>query len=65
MSDDKTVKEVFLGKPAGRAKTGRPKLRRLDCTENDLISIGVKRRRKNADDRSAWAMEKEKQEDQN
>jgi hypothetical protein len=27
MSDDKTVKKVFLGKPDGRRKAGRPKLR--------------------------------------
>ena len=27
MSVNKTVKKVFLGKPDGRSKTGRPKLR--------------------------------------
>jgi hypothetical protein len=36
MSDDKTVKKVFLGKPDGRRKAGRPKLRWLDGNENDL-----------------------------
>jgi hypothetical protein len=36
MSDDKTVKKVFLGKPGGRRKAGRPKLRWLDCIENSL-----------------------------
>jgi hypothetical protein len=36
MSDDRTVKKVFLGKPDGRRKIGRPKLRWLDCIENDL-----------------------------
>jgi hypothetical protein len=43
-SDDKTVKIVFLGKPDGRRKAGRPKLRWLDCIriENDLKSVGVK-----------------------
>ena len=27
MSDDRTIKKVFLGKPDGRRKAGRPKLR--------------------------------------
>jgi hypothetical protein len=36
MSDDGTVKKVFMGKPYGRRKAGRPKLRWLDCIENDL-----------------------------
>jgi hypothetical protein len=31
MSNDKTVKKVFLGKPDGRRKAGRPKVRWLDC----------------------------------
>jgi hypothetical protein len=43
MSDDRTVKKVFLGKPDGRRKVGRPKARWSDCTENDLKSIGIKR----------------------
>ena len=35
-----------------RRKAGRPKLRWLDCTENDLESMRVKRWRKKAEDRS-------------
>jgi hypothetical protein len=35
-SGDRTVKKVYLGKRDGRRKSGRPKLRWLDCTENDL-----------------------------
>ena len=35
-----------------RRKEGRPKLRWLDCTENDLESMRVKRWRKKAEDRS-------------
>jgi hypothetical protein len=30
MSDDRVVKKVSLGKPDGRRKAGRPKLRWLD-----------------------------------
>jgi hypothetical protein len=37
MSDNRIVKKVFLGKPDGRRRRARrPKLRRLDCIENDL-----------------------------
>jgi hypothetical protein len=50
MSDGRTVKKVFVGIPDGRRKAGSPKLRWLDCTENDLKSMGVKRWRKKAED---------------
>jgi hypothetical protein len=43
MSDGRSVKKVFLGKPDGRRKAGRPKLRWLDFIENDLKSRGVRR----------------------
>jgi hypothetical protein len=56
MSDDRTVKKVFLGKPDGRRKVGRPKLRWLDCIENGLKSMCVKRWMKKAEDRSVWAI---------
>jgi hypothetical protein len=39
MSDGKTVKKVFLGKPHGRRKAERPKLRWSDCIEKDLKSL--------------------------
>jgi hypothetical protein len=39
-----------------KEKTGRPKLRWLDCTENDLKWMCVKRWRKKAEDRSVWAI---------
>jgi hypothetical protein len=54
MSDDRTVKNVFLGKPDGKRKAGKPKLRWLNCLENDAKSMGVKRWKK-AEDRSVWA----------
>jgi hypothetical protein len=56
MSDDRSVKKVFLGKEDGRRKAGRPKLRCLDCIESDLKSMGVKRWRKKAEDRSVCAV---------
>jgi hypothetical protein len=56
MSDDRTVKTVFVGKPDGRKKAGRPKLRWLDCIENGLKSMSVKRWRKKAEDRSVCAV---------
>jgi hypothetical protein len=46
MSDDRAVKKVFLWKPDGKRKAGRPKSRCLDCSKNDLKSVGIKRWRK-------------------
>jgi len=48
MYDDGTISEVLLGRPDGRRKAGRPKLRRLDRSENDLKSMHVRRWRKNS-----------------
>jgi hypothetical protein len=59
MSDDRTVKKVFLGKPGGRREAGTLKLRWLDCFENDLKWTGVKRRRKKVGDKSVWACRSE------
>jgi hypothetical protein len=56
MSADRTVKKAFLGKPNGRRKAGRPKFRWLDSIGNYLKSMGVKRWRKKAEDRSVWAI---------
>jgi hypothetical protein len=56
MSDDRTVKKVSVGKPDGRRKVGRPKLKWLDCIKNDLKFMGVKRWRKKSEDRSVWAI---------
>jgi len=55
-SDDRTVKKGFWGKPDGRRKARRPKLRWLYCTENDLKSVGVKRWRKKAQERYVWGI---------
>jgi len=47
MSDDRNIKKVFLGKPDG--KDARPKLRWLDCIENDLKLMCINRWRKKAE----------------
>jgi hypothetical protein len=56
MSDDRTLKKAYLGRPGGRRKAGRPKLRWSDCAESDLKSMGVKRWRKKTQDRSVRAI---------
>jgi len=56
MSGDKTVKKRFVEKPGGRRKAGRPNLRCLDCIENHLKWVSVKRWRETAEDRSTWAI---------
>jgi hypothetical protein len=56
MPDDTNVNNVFMGKPDGRRKAERPKLRWLDCAENDLESMDVKRWRKKAEGRSVRAI---------
>jgi hypothetical protein len=54
--NDRTLKKVFLGRRDGRRKVGRPKLRWLDCIGNDPKSMGVKRWRQKAEDRSVRAV---------
>jgi hypothetical protein len=46
MNDDGIISKVFMRKPAGKRKAGRPKLRWLDCTENYLKTMRVRRWRK-------------------
>jgi hypothetical protein len=56
IADDRTIKKVFLGKPSGRRRSGRPILRWINSVENDLKSVGVKRCRNKAETRSSWAV---------
>jgi len=51
MSDDRTVK-----KPDGRRNAERSKLRWLDCIENNLKLMGVKRWWNKAEDRLMWTV---------
>jgi hypothetical protein len=56
MDDERMVKTAFLGNPGGRRKPGRPRLRWLDCVEDDLTTLGVRIWRKKAEDREEWAI---------
>jgi hypothetical protein len=56
MDDERMVKRVFLGNPGGRRKPRRPRLRWLDCVEDDLKTLGVRRWRKRTEDREEWAI---------
>jgi len=49
-----TIKKVFQGKQDARAKAGRPKLRWLDCAENCMKSVGIKKWRKKAEGIFLW-----------
>jgi hypothetical protein len=46
MEEKRMVKRVFEGNPGGRRKTGRPRKRWLDDTEEGLRLMKVKRWRK-------------------
>jgi hypothetical protein len=50
MDDERMVKRMFLGNPGGRRKPVRPRLRWLDCVEDDLKTLRVRRWRKRAED---------------
>jgi hypothetical protein len=56
MDDEKMVNRAFLGNTGGIRKPGRPRLRWLNCVEDDLKTLGVRRRRKRAEDRKEWAI---------
>jgi hypothetical protein len=56
MDDERMMKTVLLGNPRGRRKPGRPRLRWLDCVEDDLKTVRVRRWRKRAEDREEGAI---------
>jgi hypothetical protein len=49
------VKKLSHGKPGGRRRTCRPRLRWLDDVEVDFRTTGIKRWRFIAKDRMEWA----------
>jgi len=56
MSDDRIVKEIFLGETRGKKKSRKTKIMWLKCIANDLKWMGVKRWRNTAEDRTASAI---------
>jgi hypothetical protein len=56
MDDERMVKRVFLGNPGGRRKPGKPRLRWLNCVEDGLKTLRVRRWRKRAEDHEEWAV---------
>jgi hypothetical protein len=56
MDVERMVIRVFLGNPVGRRKPGRPRIRWLDCVEDGLKTLGVRRWRKRAEDREEWVI---------
>jgi hypothetical protein len=43
MDQGQMVKKLFGGKPGGRRRTGRHRLRWLDVVDADLRTMGIKR----------------------
>jgi hypothetical protein len=54
MPETRSVKKVFLGKPDGRRRRGRPRKRWLDDLEEDLRKLGVNGWGRKAEDREEW-----------
>jgi hypothetical protein len=56
MDQGQMVKRLSDGKPRGRRKVGRPRLRWLDDVEVDLRTMDIKRWRLITKDRTEWAV---------
>lgn len=54
MPETQTVKKVFIGKPDGRRRRGRPRKRWIEDVEEDLRKLGIKGWRRKAEDRGEW-----------
>jgi hypothetical protein len=56
MSDDRTVKKIFLGETRRKRKRRKTKIMWLEFIASDLKCMGVKRWRNTAEDRTASAV---------
>lgn len=54
MPEGRAPREVLHGRPAGRRRQGRPRMRWLDDVEDDLRALGVRGWRRRALDREDW-----------
>ncbi|PSN29709.1 hypothetical protein C0J52_27450, partial [Blattella germanica] len=50
MDGGRSIKKIF----EGRRDRGRPRLRRTDCVERNLCSLGVRNWRRKAENRNEW-----------
>ncbi|GFW93070.1 hypothetical protein TNCV_3888111 [Trichonephila clavipes] len=48
IDDDRVTEKIFLARPYVAGKSGRPRLRWIDCTENDQKTINVRNRKSQA-----------------
>jgi hypothetical protein len=56
LSDDWSIKKVFLREQDGRIRSCKRKLRCLDCIKNDMKLMGAKRWGGKAEERTLWTV---------
>ena len=54
MDDKRTPKRILQWEPIGKRTRGRPRKRRIAGTEKDLQIMGVRRWRKQCEERAQW-----------
>jgi hypothetical protein len=54
MSEDRVIKKLYMSKPEGRRRVGRPKMQWLDDIEEDLRKMGISGWRGKARRRDEW-----------
>jgi len=54
MDDKRTPKRILQWKPIGTRTTGRPRKRWIEGIEEDLQTMGVRRWRKQCEERAGW-----------